>query len=56
VIQKRIYEAWREKRTLGLVSFDAKGAYNGVNRNVLLQRLQSRQVPETLVKWIEKFC
>ena len=27
-----------------------------MNRQVLLSRLRDRQVPETLVKWIEAFC
>ena len=56
LIQEKIYDAWRDKMVLSLVSFDVKGAYNGVNRNVLLRRLRACQVPEALVKWIEAFC
>ena len=41
---------------LSLVSFDVKGAYNGVIRSVLLRRLRARQIPEELVKWIDAFC
>ncbi|GME33710.1 hypothetical protein GTA08_BOTSDO13081, partial [Neofusicoccum parvum] len=40
VLQQRIYDAWREGKVLSLLSFDVKGAYNGVSRDVLLQRLR----------------
>ena len=56
VLQERIYEAWRKGRVLSLVSFDVKGAYNGVNRDILLARLRQRNVPETLVNWVKDFC
>lgn len=56
LLQEKIYEAWRDRKVLSLVSFDVKGAYNGVDRDVLLQRLRQRQVPEVLVRWIEAFC
>lgn len=36
VLQQRIYNAWREGKVLSLLSFDVKGAYNGVARDVLL--------------------
>jgi hypothetical protein len=35
---------------LSFVSFDVEGAYNVVDKNVLVQRLRSRQVPGLLVK------
>jgi hypothetical protein len=56
LLQEKIYDAWRDGKVLSLVSFDVKGAYNGVDRNVLLRRLRSRQVPEVVVRWVESFC
>lgn len=41
MLQERIYDEWRERKVLSLVSFGAKGAYNGVNHQVLLQRLRA---------------
>jgi hypothetical protein len=41
---------------LSLVSFDVKGAYNGVYKDRLLQRLAARGIPPDLVKWINAFC
>ena len=56
LLQEKIYDAWRDGKVLSLVSFDVKGAYNGVDRNVLLGRLRCRQVPEVVVRWVESFC
>jgi ribonuclease HI len=56
MLQERIYDAWRERKILSLVSFDVKGAYNGVNKDILLHRLRARQVPEMLVQWVANFC
>lgn len=47
---------WRERKVLSLVSFDVKGAYNGVNKDVLLHRLRAQQLPELLVRWMDDFC
>ena len=41
---------------LSLVSFDLKGAYNGVFKDRLLQRLRARAILEPMVKWIDAFC
>ena len=41
---------------LSLVSFDVKGAYNGVYKERLLQRLGARGIPPPLVQWIGAFC
>jgi hypothetical protein len=41
---------------LSLISFDVKGAYNGVFKDRLLQRLEARGIPMGLVKWIDAFC
>ena len=38
-LTERIHQAWRGGRVLSLVSFNVKGAYNGVAREVLIQRL-----------------
>jgi hypothetical protein len=55
VIEK-IYQAWRKHKVLTLVSFDVKGAFNGVHAHVLEQRLRARRVPEQAVQWIRNFC
>jgi ribonuclease HI len=56
LLQEQIYKAWRARKVLSLISFDVKGAYNGVFKERLLQRLRARGVPEGLVKWIDAFC
>jgi hypothetical protein len=39
-----------------LVSFNIKGAYNGVFKDRLLQRLKARGIPKGLIRWIDTFC
>src|SRR5882672_5764737 len=56
LLQENIYKAWRAKKVLSLVSFDVKGAYNGVYKERLLQRLKARGIPEKIVQWIDAFC
>jgi hypothetical protein len=56
LLQEHIYNAWRSKKVLSLVSFDVKGAYNGVYKDRLLQRLTARGIPPALVQWIDAFC
>jgi hypothetical protein len=56
LLQERIYTAWRSKKVVSLVSFDVKGAYNGVYKDRLLQRLAARGIPPDLVNWIGAFC
>jgi ribonuclease HI len=56
LLQEYIYNAWRAKKVLSLVSFDIKGAYNGVCKERLIQRLQARGISPTLTKWINAFC
>jgi hypothetical protein len=41
---------------VSLVSFDVKGAYNGVCKERLLQRMKARGIPEGLLRWIDAFC
>lgn len=56
LLQEQIYKAWRARKVLSLISFDVKGAYNGVFKDRLLQRLRARGIPETLTRWIDAFC
>jgi exonuclease III/ribonuclease HI len=56
LLQEQIYTAWRGRRIVSLVSFDVKGAYNGVFVERLLQRMKARGIPENLLRWIEAFC
>ena len=56
MLQSRIYDAWRQKKVLSLLSFDVKGAYNGVAKERLLQRMRARRVPEEIVAWTGAFC
>ena len=55
-LQEQIYAAWRGRRVLSLVSFDVKGAYNGVCKERLLQRMKARGIPQVLLRWVEAFC
>lgn len=56
LLQEQIYAAWRGRRILSLVSFDVKGAYNGVCKARLIQRMRARGFPEGLLRWVEPFC
>jgi hypothetical protein len=56
VLVERIYQAWRGGKILTLVSFDVKGAFNGVHSKVLKDRVAARRVPESVVEWIGNFC
>ena len=56
LLQERIYKAWRSRRVLSLISFDVRGAYNGVCKERLLQRLRARGIPPLIVRWIDAFC
>jgi ribonuclease HI len=56
LLQEHIYNAWRSRKVLSLISFDVKGAYNGVYKERLLQRLSARGIPLALVRWIDAFC
>jgi hypothetical protein len=55
-LQEQIYTAWRGRRVLSVISFDVKGAYNGVCKERLLQRMKARGIPEDLLRWVEAFC
>jgi Reverse transcriptase (RNA-dependent DNA polymerase) len=56
LLQENIFKAWRSRKVLSLVSFDVKGAYNGVYKERLIQRLQARGIPAVLLRWIDSFC
>ncbi|KAK0368981.1 hypothetical protein CLIM01_13661 [Colletotrichum limetticola] len=56
LLQEYIYRAWRKRKVVSLVSFDVKGAYNGVYKERLLRRLRARGMPEKLVRWVDAFC
>jgi exonuclease III len=56
LLQECIYKAWRSRKVVSLISFDVKGAYNGVYKDRLLQRLRARGIPLSVIQWIEAFC
>jgi hypothetical protein len=56
VLVKRIYQAQRKYKILTLVSFDVKGAFNGVHSEVLVKRLRDRRAPDQAIRWISDFC
>ena len=56
LLQEQIFTAWRGRRVLSLISFNVKGAYNGVCKERLLQRMKARGIPEDLLRWVEAFC
>jgi ribonuclease HI/exonuclease III len=56
LLQEEIYTAWRGRKIVSLISFDVKGAYNGVCKERLLQRMKARGIPEDLCRWVEAFC
>ena len=55
-LQEYIHIAWRRQHVVSLISFDVKGAYNGVFKERLLQRLRARGISEELLRWIDAFC
>ena len=56
LVTEQIHQAWKQKKILSLVTFDVKGAFNGVNKGVLCQRLKERGIPPEIVKWVYEFC
>ena len=56
LLQEQVYNAWRRRDVVSLISFDVKGAYNGVCKERLLQRMQARGIPEQLLRWTAAFC
>ncbi|KJZ69202.1 hypothetical protein HIM_11402 [Hirsutella minnesotensis 3608] len=56
LLQEQVYKAWRNHKVLSLISFDVKGAYNGVCKDRLLERMKARGIPAELVRWVDAFC
>jgi hypothetical protein len=56
LLQEHIYNAWRLKKVLSLISFNIKSVYNKVYKDRLLQRLAARGIPPALIQWINTFC
>jgi ribonuclease HI len=56
LLQEQIFTAWRGRKVLSLISFDVKGAYNGVCKERLIERMRARGIPEELCRWTEAFC
>jgi exonuclease III len=56
LLQEQICYAWRAQRVLSLISFDVKGAYNGVCKERLVQRMRARGIPDKITRWVGAFC
>jgi len=56
ILTEQIHRAWKQRKVLTLVSYDVKGAYNGVNRHVLAHLLRERRIPRAVARWILCFC
>ena len=56
LLQEQVYTAWQGRKIMSLISFDVKGAYNGVCKERLLQRMQAWGIPEELRRWVDAFC
>ncbi|PNH26387.1 hypothetical protein VD0002_g9480 [Verticillium dahliae] len=56
LLQEQIYKAWRARKVLSLISFDVKGAYNGVCKERLLERMKARGISDQVVRWVDAFC
>lgn len=50
-----IDRAWYKHKVVTLVSFDLKGAFNGVNLVSLGSCLRARRIPAVARKWIASF-
>ncbi|CEJ55656.1 hypothetical protein PMG11_01904 [Penicillium brasilianum] len=55
VLSNAIDQAWYKHKVVTLISFDLKGAFNGVNRVSLDYSLQARGIPTVVRKWIASF-
>lgn len=53
-LTEHIHYAWKARQVLSLVSFDVKGAFNGVNGEVLSHKLKQRRIPYQIVRWINQ--
>ncbi|KAJ5135375.1 uncharacterized protein N7515_004653 [Penicillium bovifimosum] len=55
VLSNAIDQAWYKYKVVTLISFDLKGAFNGVNWVGLDHSLQARGIPMIVRKWIASF-
>lgn len=55
VLSNAIDQAWYKHKVVTLISFDLKGAFNGVNGVSLDHSLQARGIPMVVRKWIASF-
>ena len=55
ILSSAIDKAWYKHKVVTLISFDLKGAFNGVNRVSLDASLQARGIPRVARKWIASF-
>jgi ribonuclease HI len=55
VLSNAIDQAWYKHKVVTLVSFDLKGAFNGVNKTSLDTALRARRIPAIARKWIASF-
>lgn len=56
VLEKKIYDTGSQRLVVSRLSFDVKGAYNGVFKDRLTQRPRARRIPKRLIQWIDSFC
>ena len=56
ILQESAFQAWRDHKILSLISFDVRGAFNGVDVEVLVKRLKRRGIPQLIVNWTQSFC
>ncbi len=49
LLQEQIYTAWRGRKVASLISFDVKGAYNGVCKERLLEQMRAQGILEELL-------
>ncbi len=55
VLSNAIDRAWYKHHVVTLISFDLKGAFNGVNQKSLDACLRARRIPSVARKWIASF-
>jgi hypothetical protein len=55
VLANAINQAWLRSKVVTLITFDLKGAFNGVNRVSLDSQLQSKGIPTIVRRWIYSF-
>ncbi|EDN08851.1 predicted protein [Histoplasma mississippiense (nom. inval.)] len=55
VLASAIDQARKRGRVLTLVSFDIKGAFNGVNKDTLEARLREMGIPQIARRWVQSF-